>query len=91
MQEVFMIDIGVRKRMGKKTGHVLKPKLVLMLVLILKYLGKVNWSIINAQDTSVKYIIVVTLKQDFDIMLYEYLCFFKIVRIRHNYGIVSIF
>jgi hypothetical protein len=38
MQEVFMMEIGVRNGINKTIGHAGKPKLVLMLVLILRYL-----------------------------------------------------
>jgi hypothetical protein len=62
MQEVFMIEIWVPNVISKKTGHVPKPKLIVMLVLILKYLRKINLAIINPEDTSVKYITVVTFK-----------------------------
>jgi hypothetical protein len=86
-----MIEIWVRNEIGSETGHAPKPKLVLMLVLILKYLGRINLSIINPRDTFVNYSTVVTFKQDFDRILYEYLCSFKIVPSRHNCGIVSIF
>jgi hypothetical protein len=38
MQEFFMIEIRVRNGINKTIGHAAKPKLVLMLVLILRYL-----------------------------------------------------
>jgi hypothetical protein len=60
-----------------------------MLVLILKYLRRIKLLIINPQDTFVKYSTVVTFKQDFDRILYEYLCSVRVVPSRHNCGIIS--
>jgi hypothetical protein len=37
----------------------------------------------------VKYSTVVTFKQDFDRILYEYLCSVRVVPSRHNCGIIS--